>query len=163
MLKRVGALVLAFAVAVAIAAWIYNARANEKVGTGSEAGKTGSSSLATFTPAARRVAYKFIATAVARKDPAAWRLIDPEFPCIEGGMKEAWQSGQVWIVPLRHVRPDDVVLTVSKRLPESIWLDVLIQQPRQFALRMELKRRGRDHWLVRYWDKIWSPITGLCE
>jgi hypothetical protein len=162
-LKRAGFLLLASVAAALLAVWFYNGRANEKAVPTPKASETSKFIRATFTPAARRVANEFIAKAVARRDPAAWRLLDPDYPCVEGKAKKAWQSGQVPIVPLGPFRMKDVSLSVGHRFPKSIYLDVVIRRDwgRPAYLSMGLNRHGRDRWLVRWWDIVHGPQSAF--
>ena len=69
------------------------------------------------------------------------------------------------LVPVgRPFKPRDVALSVSFAQPQHLYLDAVIRIERGRALpySMGLKRRGRDRWVVDYWDHYFSPVTGMC-
>jgi hypothetical protein len=170
-LKLAGLLLLALAVvAVALGAWFFSARGNERVSPRAERPEANTFERAVFTPAAQTAASKFIATAVARRDPAAWRLLDPTFPCMHGNRKDAWQSGEVRFVPAGPFKMRAVSVLVAERLRKGVLLDVVIRRDAGIrgrslgpvVYKMALTRHGQDRWLVSWWDIPYGPPTAWC-
>jgi hypothetical protein len=114
-----------------------------------------------LTPATRRVANTFILSAVARRDPGAWRLIDPTFPCLSDSPRIAWEKREVMIAPIGwRFERRDIELSVKEVFPHGVLLDAVIARKASFE--MGLKRHRKDSWLVNYWDSRY-PITALCR
>ena len=112
---------------------------------------------AAWPPAARRTAIDFI-HAVAVRDPAGWRLLDPTFPCTGHSRKRAWQARKLRFTPIprfRHVRFEQPYVTQSRVLI-AVFFD------RRYAFNMSLKRHGPARWLVDWFDGAWSPLSATC-
>ena len=157
---KLGASLLgALAVGVLLTVWLYRPWSNDKAQRAPRLTAFSKPDGAAFTPAAQEFAHTFIRTAVARRDPSAWRLIDPSFPCIQGSVRKAWQSGQLRFVqrgPFKHVR-----LRLEAVRSEGLMLDVAFDRRARYL--MGLKRHGRDRWLVDWWDIRWGPRSAWCE
>ena len=140
------ALVVATAIALVavVAAVLHRSRADEKAPA---------RPTARFTRSARLTAKEFLAALGRERLRRARRLLAPDAPCSR------------MLVPVgRPFKPRDVALSVSFAQPQHLYLDAVIRIERGRALpySMGLKRRGRDRWVVDYWDHYFSPVTGMC-
>ena len=119
---------------------------------------------AKIDPAARRVAGKFILTAVARQNIASsWSIVHPELR--KGYTKKEWAKGELPITPFPVASIDEARFRVAERFPGGMTLEVaLIPKPGAdvpatvFILGLRSVGQGADkRWLVDYWMPRWAP------
>ena len=121
---------------------------------------------AKLEPAARRVAGKFILTAVARKNVAAsWSLVHPTLRA--GFSKREWSSGQIPVQPYPVERLDEARFHVVESFENSLLIEVALipekgaekdVKPAVFRLGLRAVGTGpKRHWLVDYWMPHWTP------
>ena len=115
-------------------------------------------------PAARRVAGKFILTAVARKNLAAsWPIIHPDLK--RGYTLAEWKKGEIPIVPYPLEGLEQARFTVDESYEDQVLLQVaLIPKPgvkvdaAVFFIGLKASGKGANkRWLVDYWMPRWSP------
>ena len=117
-------------------------------------------------PAARRVAGRFILTAVARKDVgASWSLVHPSMRA--GYSKREWANGEIPIQPYPIERLDEARFHVVESFKNSLLIEVALipekgaeKDVRPAVFRLGLKAVGtgaKRHWLVDYWMPHWTP------
>ena len=109
-------------------------------------------------PEARRVAGKFILTAVARKNLAAsWPLTHPELRA--GLSRREWMTGNIPVVPYPVDELDVATFKVDWSYPNDVSLRVALlpkpgsaEKPQIFIIGLKrVQRDGRKRWLVSYW------------
>lgn len=108
---------------------------------------------------ARRVAGKFLLTAVARKNiGASWDLLDPTFAGKAEYTRKTWAAatGGLPVIPVPDIASMETRFRVKGRSPNSLTLDVLLLPkkgvPLGFDLGLTRRTVGAEkRWLVDYW------------
>ena len=107
---------------------------------------------------ARRVAGKFILTAVARKNLAAsWEITHPSMR--KGYTKAEWIKGDIPVVPYPSKAIDKGIFKVDYAYPNEILLQVALLpkegariKPQIFLIGLKAQGKGKKkRWLVDYW------------
>ena len=113
-----------------------------------------------FDPRARRVAERFILTAVARRNTgASWKLVDLSFPGRAELTKREWATGDIPVVPTSSpITRTAIRLSVAEvhAHGSELLLDVVLgpKRKRPEVFEIGLRRHGQGakrHWLVDYW------------
>lgn len=118
-----------------------------------------------LTPEIRKIADRFIQTAVARKNTgASWGLLDPTYPGKSDFTKAAWAKGDIPVIPTGYpFRAQDVNYSVDSVYSDSVLLEVLIiptNTARAQRFELSVKRHGSgasERWLVDYWMTRYVP------
>lgn len=119
-----------------------------------------------LSPEARRVAGRFILTAVARRNLAeSWGLVDPTLR--EGFTLAEWKTGNIPVVPYPVDSIDVSPFKVDYSYPSRALLEIALLpregtniKPQLFFLRM--RARGSEpnvRWLVDYWVPRGAALT----
>jgi hypothetical protein len=118
--------------------------------------------LADVDPAARKVAGKFILTAVARKNVASsWTIVHPSFR--SGFTKREWASGQIPVPPFPVSSVDEARFRVDYIQGDNIQLDVALIPKAGTGVKAEVFKLGlvavgqgdQRRWLVDHWMPVW--------
>jgi hypothetical protein len=116
-------------------------------------------------PEARRVASKFIHTAVARKNlDQAWKLAGPD---IRGGQTyKQWLTGDIAVVPYPASEHASLAVREShKNLVEIEWgltpkKGSGVTKPQAFLMDLvRIGKAGHKHWVVDYWTPLSVPAS----
>jgi hypothetical protein len=119
---------------------------------------------------ARRVAGRFILTAVARRDLGeSWNLVDPTLR--KGFTLAEWKTGNIPVVPYPVESIDVTPFRVDYSYADRALLEIALLpkagtkvKPQLFFLRLRARETGQSrHWLVDYWIPRGSaptPISG---
>jgi hypothetical protein len=114
-------------------------------------------------PAARKVAGRFILTAVARHDLAA--SYDLTHPDLRRGFTRAqWKTGNIPVIPFPASDLDFASFKVEYSFPTEVVLNVLLvpasTQAKPAGFYIGLKRAGKDGpWRVYYWAPNSKPAV----
>jgi hypothetical protein len=123
-----------------------------------------------LSPEARRVAGRFILTAVARRDLAeSWTLVDPSLR--EGFTLAEWKTGNIPVVPYPVDSIDFSPFKVDYSYANRALLEIALLpkpgakvKPQLFFLRLRARGTGAGRrWLVDYWiprGAALTPISG---
>jgi hypothetical protein len=119
-----------------------------------------------LSPEARRVAGRFILTAVARRDLAeSWRLVDPSLR--EGFTLAEWKTGDIPVVPYPVDSIDVTPFKIDYSYANRALLEIALLpkagtkvKPQLFFLRLRARGSGEDRrWLVDYWIPRGAALT----
>jgi hypothetical protein len=117
-------------------------------------------------PEERRLARKFIQTAVERRDlDAAYAIVHPD---LKGTMtRKQWDTGNIPVVSYMAENADTAAFVVDYSFKTEALLEVMLiakrtsQEQRPYLLFMiGLKRAGGNptgRWLINYWQPRWRP------
>ncbi len=115
---------------------------------------------------ARRVAGRFILTAVARRDLAeSWTLVDPSLK--QGFSLAQWKTGDIPVVPYPVDSIDVTPFKVDYSYANRALLEIALipkagtkVKPQLFFLRLRARGSGNDRrWLVDYWVPRGAALT----
>jgi hypothetical protein len=121
-----------------------------------------------LTREARRVAGRFILTAVARRNLAeSWALTDPTLR--QGFTLAQWKSGKIPVVPYPVASIDEAPFKVDYSYADRALLEIALLpkdgshvKPQLFFLRLRVRGTGHDRrWLVDYWIPRGQALTPL--
>jgi hypothetical protein len=119
-----------------------------------------------LSPEARRVAGRFILTAVARRDLAeSWHLVDPSLR--EGFTLAEWKTGDIPVVPYPVDSIDVTPFKIDYSYANRALLEIALLpkagtkvKPQLFFLRLRARGSGEDRrWLVDYWIPRGAALT----
>lgn len=121
-----------------------------------------------LTREARRVAGRFILTAVARRNLAeSWNLTDPTLK--QGFTLAQWKTGEIPVVPYPVGSLEEAPFKVDYSYADRALLEVALLpkdgskvKPQLFFLRLRARGKGQDRrWLVDYWIPRGQALTPL--
>ncbi len=119
-----------------------------------------------LSPEARRVAGRFILTAVARRNLAeSWNLVDPTLR--EGFTLAEWKTGNIPVVPYPVDSIDVSPFKIDYSYANRALLEIALLpkegtkvKPQLFFLRLRARGSGEDRrWLVDYWIPRGAALT----
>jgi hypothetical protein len=121
---------------------------------------------APITPEARKVAIRFIQTAVARKNlDEAWSLVGPN---LRGGLTKAeWTTGNNPVIPYPIDRLDVAPFKVDESFQDSALIEIILipkagSKVRSQDFFLQLKKVGKGanaRWVVDNWVPRAAPLV----
>jgi hypothetical protein len=164
-LLLVAAVVLATAVATLLIVFVRNTGDAKETFSDDPANTFQQPKTVNVDPEARRVAGRFILTAVARKQlGASYDLVHPALR--QGMSRDQWKGGTIPVVYFPAEDLDFASFKVEYSFPDDVMLEVLLvpnpkENVRPASFFVGLKRVGGDDgpWKVYYWAPSYRPAV----